>query len=365
VRNTSFSSPSRTVDLHLQQIGSTQKVLLPAKHLQLLRNRVKREGQISHMDTSTASSSGEGAGDTAPSKEPKSSLLQAGKRALHGLRKKDGTQGEDKTQAIPSRSINAEPTSTGHSAVMPSSPTRHPYASSTQGHSPASSQIFERDVVQSESLGAAPSSPSVPHHVGIEDHIPPVLEASSLAITNDHLKPSDVDIATHSHHLPAAAGISGASTSDLMDTGGSGGHEGQLQDSTAAATYGSGDLGDVRRLSFISFADIVQSEHIEHSSASPIHRSPSPGRSPSSRDLSSSPVHSTFGQKPGPDISMGEALHSNTPSLSHSPIMSEEPSVRIQTMAQALRKTASGDLTDRNQPRSATSDDGTVKRPWN
>src|SRR5258708_7739329 len=71
----------------------------------------------------------------------------------------------------------------------------------------------------------------------------------------------------------------------------------------SASNYGALDSTDVRRLSFISFSDIVQSEHAEHvggrdsiyvaglSSLSSGHnRSPSPIRSPvSSQGFSTSP----------------------------------------------------------------------------
>jgi hypothetical protein len=66
-------------------------------------------------------------------------------------------------------------------------------------HSPASSQIFERNVQEPE------PSPAIPAHIKTEDHIPAALDASSLAITDDHLNPDEVEIVMHVAHQPAAA----------------------------------------------------------------------------------------------------------------------------------------------------------------
>ncbi|CAI4212234.1 unnamed protein product [Parascedosporium putredinis] len=68
---------------------------------------------------------------------------------------------------------------------LPSSPTRG-LSSSPRLSSPAGSQIFERDVQDSVIL---PTSPAIPSHIQTENHIPPVLNASSEAITDRHLDP--------------------------------------------------------------------------------------------------------------------------------------------------------------------------------
>jgi hypothetical protein len=66
---------------------------------------------------------------------------------------------------------------------------------------PSSSAIFERDVQESNIPDDA--SVHIPNHIQTEDHIPPVLEASSLAITNDKIAPTEVSIITHTAHHPA------------------------------------------------------------------------------------------------------------------------------------------------------------------
>lgn len=192
----------------------------------------------------------------------------------------------------------------------------------------------------------------IPSHIQTEDHIPPVLEASSLAITDDHLNPDEVEVVTHSAHQPAAekvisSGTAGQHTPSFgaSDTALSMSplpgmspvedlppnlHSqflAQLEQSSSSPppglgsnplspvsthsaldgadsyAHGSADPTDVRRLSFISFADVVQSEHRDadlqssrdsmvmlHSSVpalslsggSTANRSPSPVRSPAS-----------------------------------------------------------------------------------
>lgn len=140
------------------------------------------------------------------------------------------------------------------------SPNRLARASSPRHLSPATSQIFERDV----SSHTQELSPAIPSHVQIEDHIPPVLEASSLAITDTHLNPDEVEIVMHAAHQPALFNVTGSvvgeqpsaftSHSDLGF-----GHEHE----DSGSTYGAVDPTDPRRLSFISFADVVHAEHME------------------------------------------------------------------------------------------------------
>jgi hypothetical protein len=85
-------------------------------------------------------------------------------------------------------------------AGIGASPNRRINRSSSPGlHSPASSQIFERNVQEPE------PSPAIPAHIKTEDHIPAALDASSLAITDDHLNPDEVEIVMHAAHQPASA----------------------------------------------------------------------------------------------------------------------------------------------------------------
>merc|ERR1711939_391135 len=108
----------------------------------------------------------------------------------------------------------------------------------------------------------------------------------------------------HSSHQPAAMNVAGMG--NLESTGGNGTWADDLvahpDKDDAASNYGALDSTDVRRLSFISFSDIVQSEHAEHagsrdsiyvaglsSLSSGNNRSPSPIRSPvSSQGFSAS-----------------------------------------------------------------------------
>jgi len=185
------------------------------------------------------------------------------------------------------------------------SPFRVPRSASPRLLSPASSLIFERNVQEPTTVSDDLSS-SIPSHVLTEDKIPAVLEASSIAITDDHLDPDDVEVLTHSGHTPAGAAVP-ANTSPLHGGDVSGAlslisplppsqtlsqdiasTSGPSEAEEAASSYGAIDTSDVRRLSFISFADVVQAENVEARDSllqiSPglRNRSPSPVRSPAS-----------------------------------------------------------------------------------
>ena len=262
-----------------------------------------------------------------------------------------------------------------HPYGAPASPGRNLNSSSPGIPSPASSQIFERSV-QEDGL-ASTASPAIPAHITTENHIPPVLDASSVAITDDHLNPDNVKIVMHAAHQPAAMTVTGTGTSEAAGTSWQDDPLAHPDNDDAASNYGTLDSNDVRRLSFISFADVVHAEHVDHSGSvapsisSPLasvshNRSPSPVRSPlSSQGLGGSPIVS------GSDTSRGLETSPNwggrgpsSPFSGHSPPTGGE--LTIETMRQALRKTGSGDLSGaRSQPMSATSgDDGTVEHPF-
>ncbi|ORY08331.1 hypothetical protein BCR34DRAFT_488852 [Clohesyomyces aquaticus] len=254
-----------------------------------------------------------------------------------------------------------------HPSGVAASPNRRYNRSSSPGllHSPADSQIFERNV--QESVGGE-LSPAIPAHIQTEDHIPPVLEASSLAITDDHLNPDEVEIVMHSAHQPASAAVAGSMTDSLYSPSQSefaGPGHADYEDS--ASNYGSLDTTDPRRLSFISFADVVQAEHVESnrdamqfmSLSSTANRSPSPVRSPaSSHGFSASPPTSGATSEKGADFMSAKGARApgspTTTHGTHSPPLGGE--LQIETMRQALRKTGSGDLSGaRSQPLSAVS----------
>ncbi|KAF2748321.1 hypothetical protein M011DRAFT_400645 [Sporormia fimetaria CBS 119925] len=255
------------------------------------------------------------------------------------------------------------------------SPNRRIHRSSSPGllHSPASSQIFERNVQDSVvELDRSELSPHLPAHIQTEDHIPPVLEASSKAITDNHLNPDDVEIVMHAAHQPVSAAVAGNRDSIYSPTptqDESSALASQADVADTAANYGSIDTTDVRRLSFISFADVVQAEHVENdrdavqmmSLASTANRSPSPMRSPtSSHGFSASPPTSGAASEKGAEyLSQKAGRVPNSPTVAlhgaHSPPLGGGE-LQIETMRQALRKTRSGDLGGvRSQPLSAES----------
>ncbi|KAJ5114600.1 hypothetical protein NUU61_000359 [Penicillium alfredii] len=228
-------------------------------------------------------------------------------------------------------------------------------------HSPAS-QIFERSV--QEDMVPPQASPSIPAHIRTENYIPPVLEASSAAITDDHLDPDSVEIVTHSLHQPAAGGVTGSATeqslsSSIIDDHG-GPHQSQHSElDEMSSTYGALDTADVRRLSFISFADVVNAEHAGDPSQStpasgnPVmlgsqNRSPSPLRSPgSSHGLGTSPPTSIATSFKGLEMSPSHGVRgAGSPlPLAQSPVSSSfGGELNVETMRQALRRTGSGDL---------------------
>ncbi|KAJ5555498.1 hypothetical protein N7535_007936 [Penicillium sp. DV-2018c] len=225
-------------------------------------------------------------------------------------------------------------------------------------HSPAS-QIFERDV--QEDIVPAQASPSIPAHIRTENYIPPVLEASSAAITDDHLDPDSVEIVTHSLHQPAG----GTSGEQSMSSSGIDQLLSQADVDERTSVYGAQDATDVRRLSFISFADVVNAEHAETNELYPgslsrerlgdLNRSPSPLRSPSSHGLGTSPPTSIETSFKGNDMSPTRFPAVSCP---QSPAASGfGGDLNVETMRQALRRTASGDLGIISQAASTIGDD--------
>ncbi|KAJ5154113.1 uncharacterized protein N7500_009552 [Penicillium coprophilum] len=224
-------------------------------------------------------------------------------------------------------------------------------------HSPAS-QIFERDV--QEDMVSAQASPSIPAHIRTDNYIPPALEASSAAITDDRLDPDSVEIVTHSLHQAAG----GASGEQSMSSSGIDHLLGQADADDLSSSHRALDMTDVRRLSFISFADVVNAEHAESNEAHPgassrerlgdLNQSPSPLRSPSSsHGLGTSPPTSTATSFRGPDMSP-----TRFPTTAQSPVSSSfGGDLNVETMRQALRKTASGDLGVTSQAVSIIGDD--------
>lgn len=266
-----------------------------------------------------------------------------------------------------------------HPYNIPASPGQQRLQSaSPRTHSPSTSQIFERSV--QEDVMPPQASPQIPSHIITENHIPPALDASSEAITDSKLDPDTVEIVTHANHQPAAASIAGATDQSMASST----YEDfashiSRQDTDNVSNYGSLDVGDVRRLSFISFADVVHAEqemgeqrrdsgHLQSLGTHPAlaaPRSPSPIRSPtSSQALGTSPSASTSPLAKGMEVSPSRGIRgagSPLPGQS-SPLATNE--LNIETMRQALRKTGSGDLSGfRSGPVSSVgADEGSYER---
>ncbi|KAI8633977.1 hypothetical protein F5Y19DRAFT_259693 [Xylariaceae sp. FL1651] len=297
------------------------------------------------------------------------------KRGLFGLGKK---KHEDKTSAqaplkmestLPSlpktnskdtikRSATTSPVPLESPNMTPSSPGRGLYSTSPRMSSPAGSQIFERDVQESAIL---PNSPAIPSHIQTENHIPPVLDASSEAITDDHLNPDAVEIVTHTSHQPAAVTVTGASPYESVSGSWAEDLAAFSEKDESASNYGSLDSADVRRLSFISFADVVQAEQgppglatgsrdsmylagLTSYPSMSVNRSPSPIRSPvSSQGPEISPPNSKSGSVKGVSMSPVRKPLGSPSTIDHS-LGAIAGELNIETMSQALRRTGSTDL---------------------
>ncbi|KIX07165.1 uncharacterized protein Z518_01818 [Rhinocladiella mackenziei CBS 650.93] len=265
---------------------------------------------------------------------------------------------------------------------VPGSPSYGMHNTSPRPQSPASSMIFERNVQEEVVLPEA--SPHLPSHVIMENHIAPALDASAEAITNEKLDPDTVEIVTHATHQPAVVTITGlgadqSMASSMQDEFPPAPASVHRQDTDNASTYGPLDSTDVRRLSFISFADVVHGEqelgdvrrdsaHLSgHPSLIPP-RSPSPIRSPtSSAAFGTSPPTSITASVKGFETSPNRAQRgAASPLPGQSSPLTGASEINIETMRQALRKTGSGDLSHfRSAPVSAVgNDDGTYDRPF-
>lgn len=324
------------------------------------------------------------------------------KRSLFGFGKKKAeepakslSKSTSTSQPAPrtGRTTTASPIQTDHAHFSPSSPGRSGVASSPRLASPAGSQIFERDV-QESAASLMPNSPAIPSHIQTENYIPPVLDASSEAITDDHLDPDTVEIITHTSHQPASVAVTGLSPHEpswadelaaftaQKTTTATNTNTAATTNTDTASNYGSFDATDVRRLSFISFADVVQAEQAGANSqyggpgsrdsmylagltslasgglaaaatTTNRNRSPSPVRSPVSSSSAghgggASPPTSKSGSVRGLEVrgSPGGRKPLGSPtsmmSMQLGPTVSGE--IAIETMSEALRRTGSGDL---------------------
>lgn len=286
--------------------------------------------------------------------------------------------------------IPLSPVRQHYNNTMPAPSPSRLRSSSPRLHSPASSEIFERNVqepVPISTLQNELSPAHIPNHVLTEDHIPAALEASAEAITSSNLNADEVEIVTATSHQPAAASLESSITGDvssphshqlpsLLHQASEGSEPASLNaassgflplptnaEDESANSYGALDPNDVRRLSFISFADVVHSEHVHPTTTGDIagsrdslHIGSSP---PGAHDRAASPLRtprspsSTYsGGVITPPLTLGPSnpapLATDQSPARSIPIGSPNPGTHgeltIETMRQALRKTASGDL---------------------
>ena len=312
----------------------------------------------------------------------KSESVTKKKRSIFGFGKKktdDKTTTDTKAASKPEASLPSPPPggdlSSARSATTspipmdashraPSSPGRG-MSSSSRLSSPATSQIFERDV--QESSVAMPNSPAIPSHIQVENHIPPALDATSEAITDDHLNPDSVEIVTHASHQPAAVTVTGTGPYETQSTSWVDELQSLAEKEEAASNYGSLDSTDIRRLSFISFADVVQAEQggnnvaassresmripgLTSLSSAGLNRSPSPIRSPISSHAETSPPTSKSGSIKGLDMSPSRKPLGSPSSGAHTLGATTSTDLNIETMSQALRRTGSTDLSTARSP---------------
>ncbi len=270
--------------------------------------------------------------------------------------------------AVRPRPLTLSPGASSHSFSRgraaqrsPSSPERFVQRSPFQANSPGS-LIFERNVQEDILL---PQSSSIPSHIRTENYIPPVLEASSEAITDKGLDPDSVEIVTQNIYLPTANSVPAeqllrepSPDTTATDTG---------DTEELHSTRQSLDATDIRRLSFISFADVVNAENAETGECPPgsdsLQRgagSPNPSATVF-RNMSPSPLYSPvsshgFGTSPPTSISASfkglelspnrVAQDTDSPHLAIQRPLSPSFSgdLNIETMGQALRRSGSGDL---------------------
>jgi hypothetical protein len=311
------------------------------------------------------------------SQAPKPSRLQ-----MFGLgKKKDSATATASPAPVDKPSLSKDSSKLSATSPIlheqPSSPTRG-FSTSPRLSSPAGSQIFERDV-QDPIVLAPTSNSAIPTHIQTENYIPSVLDDASEAITNEKLDPDTVEIVTHSYHQPAAVTMAAGgslsnstydhSASDWVDELNSMAENGPHSGDNAS-NYGSLDSADVRRLSFISFADVVQAEHggalgvtgsrdsvhlAGLTSLNSMNRSPSPIWSPVSSQggPGTSPPTSNPGSIKGFELSPSrKPIGSPTSGHLSNGAMGD---LNIETMTQALRRTGSGDLGQgRSIPQSPT-----------
>ncbi|KAK6500385.1 hypothetical protein TWF481_010728 [Arthrobotrys musiformis] len=297
-----------------------------------------------------------------PTQQKRRSFFNFGKKKQQqAVAEENGSSKSASVAAIPPITTISPPeinsTSGTNSTTSPVSPVRSSHFGSqrrSKAGSPrlSTSSIFERNV-QDPSL--PPGSPSIPSHFSTENHIPAVLEATSLAITDSSVDPDRVEIVSSTSHHTVLSHPESYSNPWAEESAHSG------DESIGHGYTSSLASADKRRLSFISFADVVQAENeqasqsstnlessqISKSTASQVNHN----RAPSLR--SNSPIrtppqvpHSPPGTGLGlSDFSMEKDMSIPAPSTA-----GHHSEVTVETLSQALRKHGSADLKAAGKP---------------
>lgn len=251
-----------------------------------------------------------------------------------------------------------------HPCDLPPSPS-FAAQSHARTQSPALS-IFERSV--QEDIMPHQSSPSIPSHIRTENYIPPVLEASSEAITDEHASPEPIEIITPSIHQSSATD---PSTSQFLSS--SWAEENPIDSLDCGKTHppcGAPDNSDIRRLSFISFADVINAEnaetaeqlynrdlfHLPGGSDGPAlhNRSPSPVQSPTfSSALGTSPPTSVSASLRGMESSLprgGGSAGSPSPTALSPPFSNLGGDIDAERTRQVSKEARSTDMSKVRSP---------------
>lgn len=248
-----------------------------------------------------------------------------------------------------------------HPCDFPPSPTitsqPHP-----RTQSPALS-IFERSV--QEDIIPAEASPSIPSHIRTENHIPPVLEDASAAITDDHAGPEPIEIITSNTHQHA--GFDDTASQSLSSSWPGENLANPADFGKCHFPYGVQDSADIRRLSFISFADVINAENAETAenvpnrdsfqaatcwnnsgATGPQNRSPSPLQSPTlSYGLGTSPPTSISASFKGLESSLHRSVRdpgSPLPIAPSPPFSNLSGEIDTEKSRQMLNKARSKDM---------------------
>lgn len=255
-------------------------------------------------------------------------------------------------------------------SISPPSPPPHSRqfvstSPATRISSASSSQIFERNVQESHSLplassnSAAPTASKIPAHIATENHIPAVLEASSIAITDGNIDPENVEIAMLTTHQPLASQVCQHGHREKeKDKVTHVEPEDFLPPSTSHSGHslGPSHTQDKRRLSFISFSDIVQAEQADLLDSTMLSPSPLQTMNPGFPAQPMVDQAGLFGitetlvrrRSPSP-MKRGPGAAPGSPPRTSASFLPErsrdmEEGVMVETMGQALRKSGSGDL---------------------